>query len=226
MSRRRTLLAAAAALPAALLAGPALAAAAPTIVTDATCLRPRQLPGGVVYAPFLNLEGAGFTPGAAVVIDRAGKRFTTIPEPTQFWAAQLEVGDLVIRHVPRLRTIAVTATDPVLGQSNTLRILTAPLAFSARPRQARPSATVTFRFSGFVPGRPIYAHYLYRGKVRARTRMGVAAGPCGTLTARRDQIPVRDAQAGVWRIQFDQRRSFRARSYPRLEASVTVSPGR
>jgi hypothetical protein len=221
--RGRALLAAAAA---ALLGGPAMAAAAPTIATDATCLRPRQFPGGVQFAPFLNLEGAGFTPGAAVVIDRGGKRFTTIPEPTEFWSAQLDVADLLTGQVPRTRAIDVVATDPVLGPSNTLRILTAPLAFSARPRQARPSATVTFRFSGFVPGRPVYAHYRYGGRVRARARMGVAAGPCGTLTARRRQIPVRDPEAGIWRIQFDQRRPFRARSYPRLEATVTVTPGR
>ena len=59
---------------------------------------------------------------------------------------------------------------------------------------------MTFRFSGFEPGRAIFAHYRFDGRVRANVKMGRASNPCGLLTARRDQIPVRDPEIGLWRI--------------------------
>ena len=114
------------------------------------------------------------------------------------------------------------ASDPALGPSNALRVKAAPLSFSATPKRTKPSNTVTFRFSGFTPDQPIYAHYRFRGHLRATVRMGLASNPCGLLTARRHQIPVRDPQVGLWRIQFSQREAFKATSVPRIDATVNV----
>jgi hypothetical protein len=79
----------------------------------------------------------------------------------------------------------------VQGPSNALRVKAAPLTFSATPRRTDPSSTVTFRFSGFTPDQPIFAHYRFNGRLRATVRMGVASNPCG--------VPRIDATVNVTR---------------------------
>jgi hypothetical protein len=130
--------------------------------------------------------------------------------------------DLLSSDAPISRPVPIVATDPALGPSNQLRIRTAPLEFNATPKRTKPSNTVTFRFSGFNPDQVIYAHYRLRGRLRATVGMGRASNPCGLLTAKRDQIPVRNPGNGVWEIQFDHSRRFAPRAVPRIRATVTV----
>lgn len=217
--RRRALWAAA---PVALGAAPALAGAAPVIATDAVCLRPSQQPGGSLVSPALVVRGAGFSPNAAIAIGRGARPEGAVTDSAGAFARPLSVLDRLRDRVPRSRPLDIVATDPALGASNRLRVRTAALAFRATPRRTRPWRTVTFRFSGFEPGRVVYAHYRFGGRVRANVTMGRASAPCGLLTARRDQIPVRDPDVGRWSIQFDHRRSFSARATPRITATVDV----
>ncbi|HEX2507078.1 MAG TPA: hypothetical protein VHK23_02065 [Miltoncostaeaceae bacterium] len=218
--RRRARWAVAAAV--APVAWPALAGAAPVIATDAVCLRPAQQPDGSLVSPPLVVRGAGFSPDAAVAVGRGARPESAVADPTGSFTSPLSVLDRLRDRVPRSRPLDVVATDPALGTSNRLRVRTAALAFSASPRRATPSSVVTFRFSGLEPGRPVYAHYRFGPRVRANVAMGRASEPCGLLTARRRQIPVRDPDVGLWRIQFDHRRSFSARATPRLTATVDV----
>jgi hypothetical protein len=220
--RRRALWAAAAAASAALAAAPALAAAAPVIATDEACLRPSQEPDGSLVSPALVVRGAGFSPNAAIAIARGGRPDGAVSDAAGGFLRPISVLDRLRDDQPRSRPLDIVATDPALGASNRLRVRTAALAFSATPRRTTPSSTVTFRFSGLEPGRPVYAHYRFGPRVRANVVMGRASSPCGLLTARRDQIPVRDPDIGRWRIQFDHRRSFSARATPRLTATVDV----
>ena len=218
--RRRPALWVAAA--AALAGAPALASAAPVITTDAVCLRPSQEPGGTLVSPPLNISGSGFSPNGPVSISRGGRQETAFADATGAFAVQLSVLDLLRDRVPRSRPLDIVAADPALGSSNPLRIRTAALAFSATPKRTKPSNSVTFTFSGFEPDRAVFAHYRYGGRVRANVRMGRASNPCGLLTARRDQIPLRDPDIGLWQVQFDHRRTFSARATPRITATVNV----
>ena len=222
-ARRRALLAAVAA-PVALAALPAALSAAPVITTDAICLRPSQKPNGDAVSPPLTIVGSGFTPGQVVPIQRGARTFYTVAEDTGGFTALLSVLDRLNLTPPKSSPLDLVATDPSLGPSNALRVRTAPLEFDATPKRTRPSNTVTFRFSGFEPDRAIFAHYRFNGRVRANVRMGRASNPCGLLTARRDQIPVRDPQIGLWRIQFDHSPAFSPRATPRIRATVTVFP--
>jgi hypothetical protein len=205
-----------------LAAAPAVAGAAPAIATDAVCLRPSQRPDGTLVSPPLVVRGAGFSPNAAIAIARGGRRDGAVADATGAFARPLSVLDRLRDRVPRSRPLRVVATDPALGASNALRVRTAGLAVSATPRRTEPSRTVTFRFSGFEPGRVVYAHYRFGARVRANVVMGRASRPCGLLTARRDQIPLRDPEVGRWRVQFDHRRSFSARATPRIAVTVDV----
>ncbi len=216
--------------PAALAAVPALASATPVIAADAICIRPVQSTSGGLTAPPLAVTGSGFGPGAQVTLRRGARSLSGVAGADGTISARLSVFDLLTGTAPRSTPFTVVAEDaggpggnpPAQGVSNTINLRAAPLAFSATPRRARPSAKVTFRLSGFAPDRPIYAHYRYRGKVRANVALGRASNPCGLLTVKRRQIPVANAQTGLWRVQFDQSRTFSARSTPRLSASITV----
>jgi hypothetical protein len=228
--RRRAPAIAAACVPAVLAALPALAVAAPAITTDSVCLRPGQTPAGGLVSPALRIAGTGFGPGASVELRRGARTTTLTAGADGTLSARVSVLDLLVGGVPRSTPFTVVATDaggpggspPPQGASNALRLRAAPLAFSASPRQARPSSRVTFRFSGFRPGAVIWAHYRHRGRVRADVPMGRAGKPCGLLTARRRQIPVAAPGTGTWSVQFDNRPRFSPHSRPRARATITV----
>lgn len=98
------------------------------------------------------------------------------------------------------------------------------------PWRAHPSDRVRFRGSGFIrAGRPVFAHYLFAGRVRATVRLARRpTGPCGHVDARARQIPVRRPHVGRWTVQFDQERRYRTapRSvYVRLAITVQRAMG-
>ena len=61
---------------------------------------------------------------------------------------------------------------------------------------------------GFVPGRPVYAHFRFAGRTRADVRLGVARAPCGIVSRRMRQLPAK-ARIGRWTVAMDHVRVFR-----------------
>ena len=156
----------------------------------------------------LVLSGTSFTPGTPIAIagdvtgtaqaDAAGTFTTAIAAPPI-----TELGP---------RVVTVTAVDRVNpANTSTLRMAVVREPFgSNRPVAGRPRAITTWRFAGFVPGRPIYAHFLLGGRPRGDYRFGVARGRCGTLAARAARIPgVRALAPGRWTLKLDQRKTYR-----------------
>jgi hypothetical protein len=156
----------------------------------------------------ITVSGAQFTPSAPVAIsgdvtgaaqaDPAGTFSTEIVAP-----AVAELGP---------RTVTLTAVDQLNPVNTaTLRLNVVHEAFgSNRPVAGRPRDVTTWRFAGFVPGRPIYAHFLLGGRSRGDHRFGVARGACGTLTARATRIPgVRTLAPGRWTLKLDQGMTYR-----------------
>lgn len=155
----------------------------------------------------LTLSGTSFTPGAPIAIagdvtgaaqaGPAGTFTTAITAPPV-----AELG-------PRVVTVtAVDQTNP--ANVATLRLRVVHEAYgSNRPVAGRPREITTWRFAGFVPGRPIYAHFLLDDRSRGDYRFGVARGVCGTLTARAARIPgVSALAAGRWTLKLDQRMTY------------------
>jgi hypothetical protein len=196
----RAALAVAAAVLAALAAlfAPAAAQAAQLTATG-TCFVSRQR---------MAISGTAFTPGAPVALtgdvsgsaqaDAAGTFTTQIAAP-----AVTGLGP---------RTVTVTAVDR-LNPANTatLRLKVVRAAFDSNlPLGGRPRETTTWRFVGFVPRRPIYAHFILARRVRGDYRFGVARGDCGTLSVRAPRIPgVRALRPGRWTLKLDQRMTYR-----------------
>jgi hypothetical protein len=210
-------------------AAPVLAGAAPVISVQAPCVRPGQLPSGRLVATPLLVRGVGFGAGAQVRIARGARSDVGVAGADGTLTAPLSALDLETGP-PRVTRVTVVAEDrgglggspPPLGPSNAVRVAAAPFTFTATPRRASPSQPVRLRFSGFTPGRMLWAHYRYGGRLRATVPLGRTSGPCGLLSVRRPQIPVAHPARGIWHVQFDHRRRFSPRSRPRLRGSVDV----
>lgn len=155
----------------------------------------------------MNLAGSGFTPNALVDVQVDGRLERSVPADAG--------GNLTVSALdsPYRATgqgpFSVTAAEQgnpanaVTVQSN----VTA-LALSLQPRRARPTSKVRFRGRGFTGTGGVYAHYLFRGKLRKTVRLKAkAAGPCGTFTVRKRQIPLKP-RLGKWTLQVDQEKAY------------------
>lgn len=211
------------------LAAPAGAGAAPTLAPLKPCYvtvgeepKDREAVG---------IRAAGFTPNT--IVDLAVDGIVVSPDAglqtNATGALDLPSNSVPAPYVERgRRKFTVTLTErhnPANRVSETA--LSTALGVSVRPRRARPASDVSFRGAGFTLDKPVYAHYIYRDKIRKRVRMAGRTGTCGTWKARRPQIPVRNPGTGTWVVQFQQgKRYFRpeqARSpYVRLEILVTL----
>ncbi len=91
-----------------------------------------------------------------------------------------------------------------------------------RPRST--SSRVRFRGRGFTdPLKPVYAHYVFRDKVRETVQIGKPFGDCGQFSVRRRQFPFKKPHTGTWIVQFDQEQAYNpnAIAYTRLKIVVT-----
>jgi hypothetical protein len=180
-----------------LLLAPAGASAA-SLTVKGTCFAARQrvAVSGTAFTPGTPVAIAGDVTGAAQA-DAAGTFTTEITAPPV-----AELG-------PRL--VTVTAVDRA-NPANTarLRLKVVREAYgSNRPVAGRPREIARWRFAGFVPAQPIYAHFLLDGRSRGDYRFGVAQGDCGTLTAGAPRIPgVRGLVPGRWTLKLDQRMTY------------------
>lgn len=206
MKTRTTLLAAAV-----LASAPAAAQAAPVLTAP---LKPCYVS---VYSAGLQpqreaiaLSATGFRPGSTVSVrvdgvveaanvltDAAGAFAGTVPSPF------LERGS-------RPFDIEVFQDDdPAQRVVASSRV--AALGVALRPRVARPTQRITFAGRGFtILDRPVFAHYVKKGRARRTIRLGMPDAPCGTFKVRRKQFPFRPS-TGRWLLQIDQERRYTRR---------------
>jgi hypothetical protein len=167
------------------------------------------------------MDGQPVTNGTGLQTDPTGRLdLTSTPVPAPFIAKGS-------------RDFSVTLTEQA-NPANTVTATakTTALNVSVRPRKAKPSRKIRFRGSGFTDDKSVYAHYLYKGKVRRTVRMARSPGTCGTWRKRARQIPVDEPGTGTWTVQFDQSREYRRPGSPaltgvyvRLRINVTLVPG-
>jgi hypothetical protein len=85
---------------------------------------------------------------------------------------------------------------------------------------------VQFIGRGFTKRAPVWAHYLYRGKVRKTVRLvRRPTGDCGTFSVRRKQIPVFRPKIGKWTLQIDQQKAY-ASAPNSVFVRITITVGR
>jgi hypothetical protein len=177
-----------------LAAAPAVAGAA-DLTADARCFASGQV---------ITLSGSAFTAGAPVTIGGAVTGGAQA-DPAGAFTTQVAAPPITELGPTAVTVSAVDRVNPANTASLELRVVREAFGSNV-PIAGRPRAVTTWRFAGFVPGRPIYAHFLLRERVRGRHRFGVATGACGTLTARAARIPgVRALRPGRWTLKLDQR---------------------
>jgi hypothetical protein len=156
----------------------------PCIITSATS------------APAVPIEGTGFTPGAELEVFTNGLLASLLDRPHADTAGAFSyelltpMGEFGADHPAPL-----TVTDTA-GVSASTTFLMVYSSFTV-PRSARARRPVRVELEGFTADAPVYLFAQRRGRIRGVRRLGVAAGPCGTLTTRTTLLPPR-AQNGVW----------------------------
>ena len=103
--------------------------------------------------------------------------------------------------------VTLTQTDDP-NNTVTATSKTTQLGVSVKPRRARPSQRIRFKGNGFTGDTPVYAHYVFKNKLRKTVRMARKTGTCGSWNARKAQIPVKQPKPGVWTVQFDQSKPY------------------
>jgi hypothetical protein len=192
------------------LVAPAAAQAVPTIQPLKPCYVTANTSSGP-QSEGIQIAAAGFTPNSTVdlTIDQApidgGQGLQTDA------AGALNLVDAVpapfVAQGSRQFTITLTETgNPANTVSATAK--STALGVSVKPRSAKPSAIIRFKGSGFTETKGIYAHYVYRGKVRKTVRMARRPRECGGFRTHRRQIPITDPGLGDWTVQFDQSKRF------------------
>jgi hypothetical protein len=156
----------------------------------------------------IHVHATGFTPGSTVdmtidgqpaadpgVADQSGETTADVPAPFQ-------------GRGERPFTLVVAERDNPANFVTATPLVT-DLTVTLRPNPARPSQRVRFRGRGFTSPAPVYAHYLFRGKLQKTVRLArQTTGPCGQFSVKRRQIPVRSARTGRWLLQVDQQRRW------------------
>ena len=102
------------------------------------------------------------------------------------------------------RPFTVTLTEarqPANTASASSRV--SALALRLSPRNASPSERVRFVGRGFTDGTEVFAHYVRKGKLRKTVSLGAPQGPCGRISVKRRQIPIKRPAVGRWTLQVD-----------------------
>ena len=188
------------------LAAPAAAHAVPTIQPLKPCYVTALTPLGP-QSEGVQIAAGGFTPNSDVrlTIDGAavegGDLKAGMTGEINIPATDLEAP--FVESGSRPFTVTLTEIDN-LAQTVSATAKSTALGVSLKPRSARPSKRIRFKGRGFTQEKPIYAHYVHKGKLRKTVRVKREPGDCGRFKKRRRQIPVKDPGLGLWTVQFDQ----------------------
>lgn len=156
----------------------------------------------------MDLTATGFTPSSLVDVSVNSRLRRTVQADAN---GNLPVQSLESPYVASgQRGFSVTAMEKGNpANSATANSNASALSLGIMPKVARPSTRVRFRGRGFTRPLPVYAHYLLRGRARKTVMLKrTTAGPCGTFTVRKRQIPIRRVRTGKWLVQVDQQKAY------------------
>jgi hypothetical protein len=177
------------------------------------------------------IQASGFTPGNFV------KVYTTTatnPVPRILTSNQLDgLGGFQIATTPppftklngNLEAFNLIAAD----ETNSAAPVVAMFPFEVvrfgmtrSPTPKRPTSRVTYTARGFTPGKPVYAHFRFKGVTRRTVSLGVAKGTCGITSRKMRALPTR-VRYGPWRAYIDQSRKFSPATRPQWIDPFTIT---
>jgi hypothetical protein len=119
-------------------------------------------------------------------------------------------------------TRTYTATDlldPSLTAST--QITVSSVLVGLRPTNGPPGRILRINAHGFTTGKTLWAH-VRRGRSKRNLKLGRLSGACGSRRTRRRLLP-RDAAVGVYTVQFDTFRRYKASRPVRDAYTITVT---
>jgi len=103
--------------------------------------------------------------------------------------------------------IAADTTNPAAPVVVTTPFEVVRFGLTRTPSPKRPRQRVTVTARGFIMGKPVYAHFRFRGVTRRTVSLGVAKGPCGIASKRMRALPTK-VRYGNWLAYIDQKKTF------------------
>lgn len=195
-------------LAALVLAAPAAASAA-TLSVDKPCYGAGER---------VQFSGTGYTPNGSVALSVSGQQLG-LSSANPVGEVALSLGAPAIDG--KQRTDTFTATDQAnLSLTASVPVLLTSLDVKVTPKNGDPSNPKRIVARGFTTGTNLYAH-VRRGKSRRNVRVGRLKGACKTLDVKR-RLFSPDAKPGVYKVQFDARRTYSASTAPQVGFLVTV----
>lgn len=174
----------------------------------------------------IQVSGSGYTPGETI--------FAQIPAPSgllsfveatvaadgTFTATLPDVIPPSIKPAPEKETMQIKGvlSGVILAQ---VPFELTNLAVETKPAFARPNKKVLFSFAGFAAGKPIYGHFMHKGRVVLTHDFGVAEGACGVLNSKSRIFPGR-ARYSSYTVQFDDSRAYSKSTTQKVETNVSI----
>jgi hypothetical protein len=195
------------------LVAPAAASAQTTLMTTPT--KPCFGSGDRV-----NFHGSGFTPSGIVDFTRDGEPVAANPPITALSDGTVNAGLTVFNEqgVEQRSYAATDRTNPALTAAAPVTV--SELDVNMRPRSGAPSQPRSISAVGFTRGSTLWAHIVFKGKVR-NLKIGALKGACRNLT-KRTRLFGPNPPFGRHLIHFDTSRRFR-RSVPETFQRVSFS---
>jgi hypothetical protein len=200
------------------------AASAATLSVDKPCYVD-TVAGSVLKAAPMLVSGTGYHPGDSVSItssdgsvnvqataDSSGDLALTTGAPTPVFS----------RPGAKVQMLSANDYNPAGTITATTPVQDTELAAATVPRHAPLAKRVTWYFSGFLPGRLIYGHYLRRHQV-ALARFGRSTGVCGLLRVRARFYPGAHQRYRHYGLQLDDSRHYSKHSRPRIITSLNTN---
>jgi hypothetical protein len=155
----------------------------------------------------VNVLGTGFTPNGSVSLTRDSTTIgSAVTDAAGNFSGTLTLGR---RSGSGLNTyVATDSLNPAVTAS--LPLTVSALSVTLRPRRNfRPNVRFRIRATGFTSGRTLWAH-IKRGRSVRNVKVGRLRGACRKIRTRRRLLP-RGAATGLYTLQFDTSRRYRAR---------------
>ena len=174
--------------------------------------------------PRMTLTGSGFAPDDQVTVtDATGTLHATIDADSAGAVRATFAGPGKQLTQPGELRDTIIATDQTATGTEIVGSTVAYLSALGAAHGTTPSAQglkaltepTSWVFSGWPVGRPIYVHYLLKGKAVARQRFEQTTSPCGILRARAPLYP-KTPHASSYRTQIDAQARYSPHTTPRF----------
>jgi hypothetical protein len=167
----------------------------------------------------VNVVGAGFTPNGTVNFSRDNQAFGTL---TADATGTVRGNGFAPRISPaRQRAFTLEGRDAA-NPANFAAITPQATVFNVtvKPQGGNPARTRRISARGFTEGKTLYVHVRRGGKGK-NIKLGKLKQPCGTKKKRK-RIFKRKAKTGTYKVQFDTRRRYSSKAFPKVTFSVQI----